>query len=73
MMFVLKNFENPKVESQTEPKELFWREEILLLIEAIHFYPGILRMSGMDEDLELVWPDSFSLEMGKSRTEKGEA
>ena len=45
----------------------------MLLIEAIHFYPGILRMSGMDEDLELVWPDSFSLEMGKSRTEKGEA
>lgn len=30
-------------------------------------------MSGMDENLELVWPDPLSLEMEKLRTEEGEA
>lgn len=37
------------------------------------FYPKILGMSEMDENLELTWPGSLSLEMGKLRTKEGEA
>lgn len=41
----------------------------LLIIKVIRFYLRILRMSGMDENFELIWPVSVSLEMGKLRTD----